>query len=69
MESPLIWNSIFQADSMAWCQVCFGRRLEGFEIAPELENAFAHHAGTPPTTSLIKSLNDNQVRDGNTLLN
>lgn len=49
------------ADSMSWCQVCFERRLEGFEIPQELEENFAHHAGTPPTTKLIKSLNDNQV--------
>jgi hypothetical protein len=46
---------------MAWCQLCFERRLEGLEISEELAEHFAHHKGTPPTVGLIKSLNEIQV--------
>ncbi|KAL3123769.1 hypothetical protein niasHT_009982 [Heterodera trifolii] len=50
-------------DWMRWCQVCFESRLEGFAIAPENEQRFAHHKGTPPTVSLITSLKDHQVNE------
>lgn len=44
-----------------WRRIVFEQRAEGFRLPPQLEARFAHHAGTPPTVTFVRSLSDVQV--------
>ncbi|KAI1717956.1 survival motor neuron (SMN) interacting protein 1 (SIP1) domain-containing protein [Ditylenchus destructor] len=44
-----------------WRRIFFEQRPDGFHLPQQLERRFAHHTGTPPTVTLVKSFSDVQV--------